>query len=87
MKNLRVKTLKKINKSKNEELPRLKNHNQNLLTQIKKLKNDKKSMENKLELLIKKEALKFSEEQIQVVENGTNIDSIHVTSQEDCKVS
>jgi hypothetical protein len=44
----------KVNKSGNEELACLKNHNQNLLTQIKKIKNDKKSLENKLEQLIKR---------------------------------
>jgi hypothetical protein len=65
------KDMNKVDKSSNEELTRLKNHNQNLLTQIKKLKNDKKSLENKLELLIEKEASKFSDEQIQVMENGT----------------
>jgi hypothetical protein len=53
--------------------------------QIKNLKNDKKSLENKLELLIEKEASKFSDEQIQVMENGTITDPIHVTTQEVAK--
>lgn len=44
--------MKKVEKSENEKLARLKNHDQNLLTQIKKLKNDKKLLENKLEQLI-----------------------------------
>jgi 7-keto-8-aminopelargonate synthetase-like enzyme len=64
---------------------RLKNHNQNLLAQIKNNKNDKKSLKNKLELLIENEASKFSNEQIQVMENGTIIDPIHVTTKEATK--
>jgi hypothetical protein len=39
----------KADESENEKLACLKNHNQNLLTQIKNIKNDKKSLENKLE--------------------------------------
>jgi predicted RNase H-like nuclease (RuvC/YqgF family) len=74
---------KKVDKSKKEELARLKNHNQNLLTQIKNLKNDKKSLENKLEQFIEKEASKSSGVKIQVVEKGTNTDPIHITTQED----
>jgi hypothetical protein len=73
----------KVDKVENEELTCLKNHNQNLLTQIKKLKNDKKLLENKLEQLIEKEASKFSNVKIQVVEKGTNTDPIHITTQED----
>lgn len=38
----------------------MKNHSEKLLIQIKKLENDKKSLENKLEELIMKEALKSS---------------------------
>jgi hypothetical protein len=49
---------------------------------IKKLKNDKNSLENKLQLLIEKETTKFLDEQIQVMENGTITDPIHVTTQE-----
>jgi hypothetical protein len=70
---------------KEEESSRLKDHNQNLLTQIKKLKNDKKSLENKLEQLIEKEALKSSDVEVQVVEKGTNTDPIHITTQEGAK--
>jgi myosin heavy subunit len=73
---------KKVEQSENEELACLKNHNQNLLTQIKKLKNDKKSLESKVEQLIK-EASKSSEVKIQVVEKGTNTDPIHITTKED----
>ena len=62
---------------------RLKNHNQNLLTQIKKLKNDKKSLERKWEQLIKKEASKSSKVKIQVVEKGINTDPINITTKED----
>jgi hypothetical protein len=40
---------KKVEQLGNEELARLKNHNQSLIMQIKKLKDDKKSLENKLE--------------------------------------
>jgi hypothetical protein len=36
--------------------------------QIKNLKNDKKSLENKLEMIIEKEATNFLDEQIQVME-------------------
>jgi hypothetical protein len=53
--------------------------------QIKKLKNDKKSLENKLEQLIEKEASKSSDVKIQVVEKGTNTDPIHITTQEGAK--
>jgi hypothetical protein len=53
--------------------------------QIKKLKNDKNSLENKLQLLIEKEATKFLDEQIQVMENGTITDPIHVTTQESAR--
>jgi hypothetical protein len=77
--------MKKVEKSENEELSHLKNHNQNLLTQIKKLKNDKKLLENKLEQLIEKEASKSSDVKIQVVEKGTNTDPIHITTQEGAK--
>ena len=73
--------IKDIDKSDNEENLHLKNHNQNLLTQTKKLKTDKKNLENKLELLIEKEASKFSDEQIQVMENGTITNPIPVTTQ------
>jgi hypothetical protein len=75
----------RVDKSSNEEHACLKNHNQNLLTQIKKLKNDKRPLENKLELLIEKEASKFLDEQIQVIESGTITDPIHVTTQEATK--
>jgi hypothetical protein len=40
-------------------------------------------LENKLELLIEKEALEFLDEQIQVMENGTITYPIHVKAQED----
>jgi hypothetical protein len=72
----------KFEKSGNEELSCLRNHNQDLLTQIGKLKNNKKLLENKLEQLIKKEALKPLDVKIQVVEKGTNIDPINITTQE-----
>jgi predicted RNase H-like nuclease (RuvC/YqgF family) len=53
MRNQRIKTLKikSTSQKMNEELSRLRDHNQSLLTQIKKLKNDKKSLQNKLEQL------------------------------------
>jgi hypothetical protein len=53
--------------------------------QIKTLKSDKKSLENKLELLIEKETSKFSNEQIQVMGNGTITYPVHVTTQEAAK--
>jgi hypothetical protein len=42
-------TKNKVNNPKNEEFSHIKNHNQNLLTQIKKPKSDKKLLEDKLE--------------------------------------
>jgi hypothetical protein len=51
--------------------------------QIKKLKNNKKSLENKLEQIIKKEASKSSDVKIQVVEKGTNTDPVIITTQKD----
>jgi hypothetical protein len=72
---------KDIDKSDDEKNSCLKNHNQNLPTQIKKINNDRKSLENKLELLIEKEASKFLDEQIQVMENGTITNPIPVTIQ------
>jgi hypothetical protein len=77
--------IKNIIKSDNEENSHLKNHNQNLLMQIKNLKDDKKSLENKLELLIENEASKFSDDQIQFMENGTITVPIHVIAQEAAK--
>jgi hypothetical protein len=77
--------IKAIIKSDNEKNSHLKNHNQNLLMQIQKIENDKKSLKNKLELLIEKEASKILNEQIQFMENGTIIDPIHITSQEATK--
>jgi len=73
----------KVDKSENEELACLKNQNRNLLTQIKKLKNDKKSLEIKIEQLIRKEASKSSEVKIQVVEKGINLDLINIKTKED----
>ena len=40
--------VEKIKTNKNEEVARLKDHNDKLLTQIKKLKKDKNSLENKV---------------------------------------
>jgi len=70
----------KVSKSRNEEILRLRNHNQNLLTHIVKFKNDKELLENKLEQLIKKETLKPSDVKIQLAEKGTNIDNQHHNS-------
>jgi len=50
----------KITTDKNEEVSRLKDHSEKLLTQIRKLKKDKNSLENKLQQLIEKEALNSS---------------------------
>jgi len=74
-------TKNKGGKLENGELARLKNHNNNLLTQIKKIKNDKKSLGNKLEQLIEKEA--SSSKIIQVDEKGTNTDRVNIMTQED----
>lgn len=54
IKNLKDKekdTKDKVNDSENDELSRLRNHNQALLMQIKKLKRDNKSLDDKLEQL------------------------------------
>jgi hypothetical protein len=51
--------------------------------QIKNLKNDKKSLENKLNHLIKKKSSKSSNEEFHVVEKGTNTYPINITTQED----
>jgi predicted RND superfamily exporter protein len=75
--------IKDIDKLDNEENSRLKNHNQNLLMQIKKLKSNKKSLENKLEQFIEKEALKSSDEKKQVEEKGTNTDPFNIMTRED----
>jgi hypothetical protein len=77
--------IKDIVKSDNEQNSCLRNHKENLLMQIKNIKNNKKSLENKLKLLIENETSKFSAEQIQVMENGTITDPIHVTAQEAAK--
>jgi hypothetical protein len=74
--------MKIVEKSVNGELLCVRNHNQILLTQIGKLKNDKKLLENNLDQLIQKEASKFSDVKIQVVEKGTNTYLIHITTQE-----
>ena len=54
-----------ITTNNNEEVSRLKDHNNKLLTQIKKLKKDKKSLENKVQQLVQK----------------MNIDPVKVTTQ------
>jgi predicted RNase H-like nuclease (RuvC/YqgF family) len=71
--------IKDIDKSDNEENPRLKNHNQNLLMQIKKLMSIKKSLENKLEQFIEREASKSSDVKKQDEEKGTNTDPFNIT--------
>jgi hypothetical protein len=73
------KDMNKVDTSDNEENPHLKNHNINLLMQIKKLKNDKKSLESKVEQLIK-ETSKSSNVKIQVEKKGTNTDPINITT-------
>jgi hypothetical protein len=50
--------------------------------QIKKLKNDRKSLENKVEQLIK-EASKSSNVKIQVEKKRTNTDPVNITTRED----
>jgi len=72
----------KITIDKNEEVSRLKNHSEKLLTQIKILKKDKKSLEYQVQQLIKKEASNVG---IQVDDKTTNTDSVNVTTQEEDK--
>lgn len=75
------KEIDKITTNKNEEVARLKDHNEKLLTQIKKLKKDKKSLENKVQQLVKKESSKLSNVEVRV-EEKMNIDPVKVTTQE-----
>lgn len=53
--------------------------------QIRKLKKDKKSLENKVEQLIEKEASKSSNIEIQVEESGMNTDPMNITTHEEDK--
>ena len=77
------KEIDKINVDKNEEVSRFKNHSEKLLSQIKKLKKDKKSLENKVQQLIEKEASNVG---IQVDDKTTNTDRVNMTTQEDKSV-
>lgn len=72
----------KITAEKNEEVSRLKDHSEKVLTQIKKLKKGKKSLENKVQPLIEKETSNIED---QVEEKGINTDPVHVTAQEEDK--
>ena len=74
--------INKITIDKNGEVSRLKNHSEKLLMQIKILKKDKKSLENQVQQLIKKEASNVG---IQVDDKTTNIDSVNVTTQDEDK--
>jgi predicted nuclease with TOPRIM domain len=90
----------RVDKSENdEEISRLRDHNQSLFTQIKKLKNDKNSLQGKLEQLTNKEALINKETmtnlieleksfgvKIEVMEKQTNIDPIDITNQKDANL-
>ena len=69
----------KIIVDRNEEVLRLKNHSEKLLTQIKKLKNDKKSLKDKLEQLTQ-EVLKSPDVTVEVEDKGTNTDPINITN-------
>ena len=73
------KEIDKINVDKNEEVSQFKNHSEKIVSQIKKLKKDKKSLENKVQQLIEKEASNVG---IQVDDKTTNTDSVNVTTQE-----
>jgi hypothetical protein len=79
----------KVVANKEEEICRLKNHNQSLVAQIKKLKNEKRSHKEKLEQLTSKEAMtdketmtepveieKLPVKKIQTSEKGTKIDLV-----------
>jgi hypothetical protein len=79
---------------KDEEICRLKIHNQSLLTHIKKIKSDKKTIEDKLEQLIDKELLvdketmtepmelhKFSNRKNLMVDKAINTDLVKLTDQ------
>lgn len=75
--------IKHTEKIEIEEVSCIKNHNQNLLTQIKKLKSDTKSLENKLEEFSRKEASISLEIAIQFEEKGTNTDLDNIMNQND----
>jgi len=78
------KEVDKITADKNEEVSRLRDHSEKLLTQIKKLKKDKKLLEKKGQQLVEKKVSKFSNVEIQV-EEKTNIDPVNMTTQEEGK--
>lgn len=67
-----------ITTKKNKQFSLLKDHSEKLLTQIKKLKKDKKTMENKVQQHIEKEALKYSNVEIQVEEKRMNLDLVYI---------
>ena len=76
------KEIDKITTNKNEEVARLKDHNDKLLTQIKKLKKDKKSLENKVQQLVENKA---SNVEIRVEEKETGTNAVNVITQEEDK--
>jgi hypothetical protein len=93
------KEIDKIITDKNEEISRLKNHSQNLITQIKKLKGEKKSQQETLKQLTNKKSLidketmidpieikKSSAVKIQVAEKGTNTSPVEVETTSDVGV-
>jgi predicted RNase H-like nuclease (RuvC/YqgF family) len=58
----------KVVANKEEEISRLKNHNQSLVAQIKKMKNEKRSYKEKLEQLTSEEAMIDKETMTEPVE-------------------
>ena len=78
------KEVEKFTTNKNEEVSFLKEHNEKLLTQIKKMKKDTKSLENKVQQLVKNESSKPSNVEVQV-EEKTDTNPVNITIQEENK--
>jgi len=83
-KNKEKDTKDKVNNSKNDEISRLKNHNQAIFTQIKKLKSDRKSLNDKLEQL-QEVVSKSPVVSVQVEDKETNTDPIKIVTQAEYK--
>jgi len=75
----------KITVDRNEEVFRLKDNSEKLLTQIKKLKKDKKSLKDKLEHCIQEEVSKSPVVTTPLENKGTYTKIVNTATQEDDK--
>jgi len=73
----------KVTANRNEEVLRLKDHSEKLLTQIKKLKKDKKSLKDKLEHCIQEEASRSLVVTSPVEDKETKTEPINNRTQEE----